>query len=64
MSIATNAKSFGLGVKIERSGETGTIVAFVRYKRIKEPQFLVEYTDTLGVAREGWFHRSELTLDA
>jgi len=62
MGIPVNSTSFGKSVKIVRSGEVGTISAFARYSRFKQPQFLIEYTTALGNSAERWFYDDELAL--
>lgn len=63
MSLPVNTKCFGQKATITRSGEKGTVIAFSRHSRLKEAQFMLEYTSSDGCAREGWFSDSELTVD-
>ena len=63
MSLPLNSKCFGQKATITRSGEKGTVIAFSRHSRLKEAQFMLEYTANDGRAVEGWFFASELTVD-
>lgn len=47
-------------VRITRSGETGTVAAVMRNKRVTEPSYLVEYKAADGRAVDSWFAESEL----
>lgn len=53
---------FGTKVAITRSGERGTVTGFCQHMRGKTKMFYVEYTDAVGVSREGWFYVDQLTI--
>lgn len=62
MGIPANQTVFGKTARIKISGETGTIVAFSRHTRVKEPSFQLEYQGADGRAAEAWFNESQIEL--
>ena len=61
MKLSANKTCFGQKVRINLSGETGTVMGYSQQMRQREPQFYVEYLAADGRATEAWLHQSQIT---